>query len=93
MLQCYSLPINDLVSYDYTWTISHTAAILNSQNGLHFAFSNYGEVKQIYVNKIWQTYIVTRHNNRVVALYRVESIITEAFGGSCFKSIAKILNN
>ena len=43
------------------------------------AFSNYVDVKQIYVNTIGQTYIVTRHINRVFALYKVESIITEAF--------------
>ena len=93
MLQCYRLPINDFVSYDYNWTSSHTAAILDSENCLHFAFLNYEDVKQIYVNKIWQTYIVTRHIYRVVALYRVESIITEAFWGSCFESMAEILNN
>ena len=38
-----------------------------------------GDLKQIYLNKIWQTYIVTRHINLVFALYKVESIITEAF--------------
>ena len=43
------------------------------------AFLNYGYVKQIYVNKIWQTYIVPRHINRVFAIYKIESIITEAF--------------
>ena len=37
------------------------------------------DVKQIYVNKIGQTYIVTRHLNRVFVLYKVESIITEVF--------------
>ena len=42
-------------------------------------FSNYGDVKQIYVNKLWETYIVIRHINRVFDLYKVESIITEAF--------------
>ena len=42
-------------------------------------FSNYVDVKQIDVNKIGQTYIVTRHKNRVFALYKVECIITEAF--------------
>ena len=39
------------------------------------AFSNYGDVEQIYVNKI----IITRHISRVLALYKVESIITEEF--------------
>ena len=39
---------------------------------------NFVDVKQIYVNKIGQTYIVTRHNNQVFAL-RVEVIITEEF--------------
>ena len=43
------------------------------------AFSNYLDVKQIYVNKIGQTYIVTRHINQVFALYKVEAIITEKF--------------
>ena len=42
-------------------------------------FSSYIDVKQIYVNKIVQTYIVTRHNNRVFALDKVETIITEEF--------------
>ena len=31
-------------------------------------FSNYGDVKLIYVNKIWETYIITRHINWVFAL-------------------------
>ena len=43
------------------------------------AFANYVDVKQIYVNKIGQTYIVTRHINQVFALYKVEAIITEEF--------------
>ena len=43
------------------------------------AFSNYVDVKQMYVNKIGQTYIATRPINRVFALYKVESIITEEF--------------
>ena len=55
-------------------------------------FSNYADVKQIYANKIGQTYIVTRHINQVFALYKVESIITEKFS-SFFESMAAILNN
>ena len=43
------------------------------------AFSNYVDVNQIYVNKIGQTYLVTRHISQVFALYKVESIITEEF--------------
>ena len=43
------------------------------------AFSNYVEVKQIYVNKIGQTDIVTRHINQVFALCKIESIITGEF--------------
>ena len=43
------------------------------------AFLNYVDVKQIYVNKIGQTYIVTSHINQVFALYNVEAIITEKF--------------
>ena len=43
------------------------------------AFPNYEDLKQIYVNTIRQTCIVTRHINRVFALYKIESIITEAF--------------
>ena len=43
------------------------------------AVSNYVDVKQIYVNTIGQTYIVTRHINQVFALYEVESIITDEF--------------
>ena len=54
-------------------------AILNSKMVSIIAFSNYVDVKQIYVNKIGQTYIVTRHINRVFVLYKVESIITEEF--------------
>ena len=42
-------------------------------------FLNYGDVKQIYVNTIWQTYIITIHINRVFAFHKVEFIITEAF--------------
>ena len=43
------------------------------------AFSNYIDVKQIYVNKIGQTYIITSLINRVFALYKVEPIMTEEF--------------
>ena len=56
------------------------------------AYSNYVNVKQINVNKIGQTYIVTRHIDRVFALYKVESIITEGFA-EFFGSMAAILNN
>ena len=42
-------------------------------------FSNYVDVKQIYVIKTGQTYIFTRHINQVFALYKVEAIITEEF--------------
>ena len=55
-------------------------------------FSNYGDVKQIYVHKIWQTYIITRHINRVFALYKVESIIAEHVQ-SFFESMAATLND
>ena len=43
------------------------------------AFANCADVKQIYVNKIRQTYVGIRHINQVFALYKVESIITEEF--------------
>ena len=43
------------------------------------AFSNYVDVKQIYVKKIGQPYIVTRHINQVFDLYKVEAIIAEEF--------------
>ena len=71
--------IYNFVSYDYNWTFSYTAAILDSKMVFIIAFSNYVDVKQIYVNTIGQTYIVTRHINQVFALYEVESIITDAF--------------
>ena len=29
--KCYRLPIYNFVSYDYNWTFSHTAAILDSK--------------------------------------------------------------
>ena len=73
------LPIYNFLSYDYNWIYSHTAAILDSQIVSIMAFSNYEDVKHIYVNTIWQTYIVTRHINLVYAPYKVEFIITEAF--------------
>ena len=60
-------------------TCSHTAAILDSKMASIIAFSNYVDVKHMYVNKIGQTYIVARHINRVFVLYKVESIITEEF--------------
>ena len=77
--KCYRLPIYIFVSYDYNRTFSHTAAILDFKMVSIIAFANYVDVKQIYVNKIGQTYIVTRHIKRAFALYKVESIITEAF--------------
>ena len=77
--KCYRLPIYYFVSYDYNYTFSHMAVILDSKIVSIIAFSNYVDVKQIYVNKIGQTYIVTRHINRVFALYKVEFIITEEF--------------
>ena len=40
------------VSYDYNWTFSHTAAILDSKMVSIIAFSNYGDVKQINVKQI-----------------------------------------
>ena len=55
------------------------AAILDSKIVAIMAFSNYVDVKLIYVNKIGQTYIVTRHINQVCALHKVEAIITEEF--------------
>ena len=90
--KCYRLPIYNFVSFDYNLTFSHTAAILDSKMVTIIAFSNYVDVKQIYMNKIEQTYIVTRHINQVFALYKVESIITEEFQ-SFFGSMADILNN
>ena len=76
---CYRLPIYNLVSFDYNLTFSNKAAILDFKMVSIIVFLNYGDVKQIYVNKIWQTYIITRHINRVFALYKVESIIAEAY--------------
>ena len=77
--RCYRLPIYDLVSFDYNLTFSNKAGILDSKMVSIIVLSNYGDVKQIYVNTIWQTHIISRHINRVFALYKVESIITEAF--------------
>ena len=75
----YRLSIYNFVSYDYNWTVSHAAAILDSKMVSIISFSNYVDVKQIYGNKIGQTYIVTRHINRVFSHYKVESIITKEF--------------
>ena len=41
-----------LQSFDYNLTFSHTAAILDSKMVSIVVFSNYGDVKQIHVNKI-----------------------------------------
>ena len=43
---------HNFVSYDYNWTFSHTAAILDSKMVSIIAFSNYGDVKQINVKQI-----------------------------------------
>ena len=77
--KCYRLPIYNFVLYDYNCIFSHTAAILDSKMVSIIAFANYVDVKLIYVDKIGQTYIVTRHINRVFALYKIDSIITETF--------------
>ena len=74
--KCYRLLIYNFVSYDYNWTFSHTAAILDCKMISIIAFSNYVDVKQINVNKNGQTYTVTRHINRVFDLYKVHTIIT-----------------
>ena len=50
--KCYRLPIYSFVSFDFNLTFSHTAAILDSKMMSIIIFSNYGNVKQIYVNKI-----------------------------------------
>ena len=47
--KCYRLPIYNFVAYDYIWTFSHTAAILDLKMMSIIAFSNYVDVKQIYV--------------------------------------------
>ena len=46
------LPIYNFVSFDYNLTFSHTAAILDSKMVSIAVFSNYGDVKQIHVDKI-----------------------------------------
>ena len=76
---CYRLPIYNLVSFDYNLTFSQTAAILDSIMVSIVVLSNYGDVKQIYVNKIREKYIITRQINLVFALYKVVFIITETF--------------
>ena len=50
--KCYRLPIYNLVSFDYNLTFGNKAAILDSKIVSVIVFSNYGDVKQIYVNKI-----------------------------------------
>ena len=50
--KCYRLPIYNFVSFDYNLTFSHTAAILDFKMVPIIVFSNYGDVKQIYVNTI-----------------------------------------
>ena len=50
--KCYRLPIYDLVSFDYNLTFSNKAGILDSKMVSIIVLSNYGDVKQIYVNKI-----------------------------------------
>ena len=50
--KCYRLPICNLVSFDYNLTFSNKAAILDSKMVSIIVFSNYGDVKQIDVNKI-----------------------------------------
>ena len=48
----YRLPIYNLVSFHYNLTFSNKAAILDSKMVFIIVFSNYGDVKQIYVNTI-----------------------------------------
>ena len=50
--KCYRLPIYNFVSFDYNLTFSHAAVILDSKMVFIVVFSNYGDVKQIHVNKI-----------------------------------------
>ena len=50
--KCYRLPIYNLVSFDYNLTFNNKADILDSKMVPIIVFSNYGDVKQIYVNKI-----------------------------------------
>ena len=68
--KCNRLPIYTFVSYDYNWILSHMAAILDYKMVSIIALSNYVDVKQIYVDKIGQAYIVTRHINRVFAFIK-----------------------
>ena len=67
--KCYRPPLYNLVSFYYNLTFGNEAAILDFNMVSIIVFSNYGDVKQIYVNKIWQKYIITRHINLVFALY------------------------
>ena len=76
--KCYRLPIYKFDLFDYNLTCSHTAANLDSNMVFIVVFSNYGDVIQIHVNKICQTYIITSNINPVFAFYKVESI-TETF--------------
>ena len=50
--ECYRLLIYNLVSFDYILTFGNKATILDSKRVSIIVFSNYGDVKQIYVNKI-----------------------------------------
>ena len=50
--KCYSLPIYNFVLFDYNLTFSQTAAILDSKMVSIAVLSNYGDEKQIHVNKI-----------------------------------------
>ena len=50
--KCYRLSIYNLVLFDYNLTFSNKAAILDSNMVSIIVFSNYGDVKQIYMNKI-----------------------------------------
>ena len=58
--KCYHLPIYNFISYLITTELDTKMVSI-------IAFSNYEDVKQTYVNKIWQTYIVTRHIKQVFA--------------------------
>ena len=46
------LPIYNFVSFDYNLTFSHTSTILDFKMVSIVVFSNYGDVKQIHVNRI-----------------------------------------
>ena len=50
--KCYRLPIYNLVSFDYNLTFSNKAAILDFKMVSIIVFSNYGDVKLIYVDTI-----------------------------------------